>query len=151
MAHGDLWRFSLDFYARSGVAAALLQLQDRDGCDVNLILYALWLGRQGRRLDAAGLDAAAAATAPLRHGVVEPLRDLRRRLKDNPDPEVQRLRDRVKALELEGEEAIQQRLFALPLPPEAGAAAVEANLALCLGAAAGSSEAAVLRAALADG
>jgi uncharacterized protein (TIGR02444 family) len=147
----DLWQFSLGFYARPGVAPALIALQDRDGCDVNLILYALWLGLDGRPIDPAGLEAAAAAIAPLRHGVVEPLRALRRRLKDDPDPEVQRLRDRVKALELEGEEAIQRRLAALSRPPPTtDAAAVEANLALCLGPrAAGSDEAATLLGALA--
>ena len=146
MADADLWQFSLEFYARPGVADALLRLQDRDGCDVNLVLYALWLGCRGRRLDAAGLAAATAAATPLRQALVEPLRALRRRLKDDPDPEVQRLRERVKALELEGEEAIQRRLAALP-PASTGADAVAANLALCLGPAAASSEAAALGAA----
>jgi len=46
-AGGAFWRFSLDAYGRPGVAAACLDLQDRHGCDVNLILYALWLGRAG--------------------------------------------------------------------------------------------------------
>jgi uncharacterized protein (TIGR02444 family) len=151
LAMSDLWQFSLGFYARPGVAPALIALQDRDGCDVNLVLYALWLGLDGCRLDPAGLEAAAAAIAPLQHGVVEPLRALRRRLKDDPDLEVQRLRERVKALELEGEEAIQHRLAALSRPPATtDAAAAEANLALCLEPrAAGSDEAATLLAALA--
>jgi uncharacterized protein (TIGR02444 family) len=35
------WRFSLALYARPGVAAALLGLQDRAGRDVNLVLYTL--------------------------------------------------------------------------------------------------------------
>jgi uncharacterized protein (TIGR02444 family) len=148
----DLWNFSLHFYALPGVAPALIALQDRDGRDVNLILYALWLGLSGRgRLDAAALQVAASAIEPLRHGVVEPLRELRRRLKEHPDPEVQRLRERVKALELEGEETIQRRLAGLAGRPSAAAdpAAAESNLALCLGPAAGSAEASVLRTALA--
>ena len=49
-AAAELWEFSLDFYARPGVSAALIELQDRAGLDVNLILFALWLGaRHGRR------------------------------------------------------------------------------------------------------
>ena len=44
------WRFSLAFYERPGVPDALIALQDRDGFDVNLILFALWLGISGRGL-----------------------------------------------------------------------------------------------------
>ena len=44
------WRFSLVFYERPGVADALIALQDRGGFDVNLILFALWLGISGRGL-----------------------------------------------------------------------------------------------------
>ena len=43
-----LWRFSLAFYASPGVAQALIALQDRDQLDVNLMLFALWLGVSGR-------------------------------------------------------------------------------------------------------
>src|SRR4029077_986465 len=43
----DLWRFSLAFYALPGVARALIALQDRDGLDVNLMLFAMWLGISG--------------------------------------------------------------------------------------------------------
>ena len=43
-----LWRFSLAFYARPGVSEALIGLQDRAGLDVNLVLFALWLGVSGR-------------------------------------------------------------------------------------------------------
>ena len=41
------WRFSLELYARDGVPAACLALQDREGADVNLVLLALWLGESG--------------------------------------------------------------------------------------------------------
>ena len=152
----DFWDFSLAFYARPGAAEALIGLQDRHRLDVNLILFGLWLGCSGRgRLDAAGLAAAERAVAPLRTAVTEPMRDLRRRLKDHPDRDVQGLRERVKALELEAERAAQRRLSAVAGEPigaaaaERGAAAA-ANLAVCLGPAAGSAEAAALRKALAE-
>ena len=95
------WRFSLALYARPGVAEALIALQDRAGNDVNLILFALWRGVvHGHRLDQGELTAAEAAIAPLRRDVIEPLRKLRRGLKDNSDPDLQALRRRIGGLEL---------------------------------------------------
>ena len=41
------WSFSTEFYGRTGVAPACLVLQDRFGCDVNLLLFALWAARRG--------------------------------------------------------------------------------------------------------
>ena len=94
-----LWRFSLAFYDRPGVPEALIALQDRAGLDVNLILFALWLGVSGRcRLSRAGLATAERAARPIRAEIVEPLRALRRRLKGDPDADIQRLREGVKAL-----------------------------------------------------
>jgi uncharacterized protein (TIGR02444 family) len=151
-----LWRFSLRFYALPGVAAALLGLQDRAGLDVNLILYALWLGVSGRgRLDCHRLAAAQRAVSVLQTEVTGPLRAMRRQLKPHPDTDVQVLRERVKALELASERAAQARLAALPAarPTRLAAApplaAADANLTLCLGPVeAGSAEAAVLREAV---
>ena len=148
------WRFSLVFYSRPGVAEALLRLQDRDGCDVNLILLALWSGAVlRRRLDAADLAAAEAAAAPLRNAVVGQVRELRRRLKPSPESGAQGLRRRIAALELSAERRVQERLAAAigaargDADPIAGAAA---NLALYLGPGRGASaEAAILRAAFA--
>jgi uncharacterized protein (TIGR02444 family) len=147
------WRFSLAFYAQHGAAPALIALQDRDGLDVNVILYALWLGLvRGQAMDAADLAAAEAAAAPLRDAVVKELRGLRRRLRAHSDPDAQALRRRVQALEIAAERAVQDRL-ARSVTPRAGAGdragTALANLALCLGAAAGSAEAAAIRAVLA--
>ena len=94
-----LWRFSLMVYSRPDVADALIRLQDRDGHNVNLILYGLWLGLcEGQGLDAAGLGRAKAAIAGIDREVVAPLRRLRRGLKADPDPDVQALRRRVLTL-----------------------------------------------------
>lgn len=157
-ASEELWRFSLAYYAQPGVAAALLALQDRERLDVSLALFALWHGASGRgRLDRRGLAAADRAVRAIRSEVVEPLRALRRRLKSNADPAVQRLREAVKAVEIEAERAALHRLAAnLPAPDAeadraavdraARVAAAEANLALCLGpGAALSAEAALIR------
>src|SRR5438552_10158709 len=76
-----LWSFSLKFYAHAGVAEALIALQDRDNVDVNLILFALWLGISGRAgLTGAGLAAADEAVRTIRAEIVAPLRALRRKL-----------------------------------------------------------------------
>jgi uncharacterized protein (TIGR02444 family) len=148
-----LWRFSLALYARPGVAEALIALQDRASCDVNLVLFALWLGAaRGHRLDRGELAAAETAFAPLSHDIVGPVRQLRRRLKTEPAADLQALRRRLITLELAAERRVQYRLAATAsaLPPGADrGTAAEANLALCLGGESGSAEAAVLRRALA--
>ena len=150
----SLWRFSLAFYARPGVAKALIALQDRAGCDVNVILFALWRGlAHGHRLEHAELMAAEAAVAPLRRAVIEPLRWLRRGLKADSDPDIQALRRRVTALELAAERRAQFRLAAtvgLPDADDDRGAAAEANLALSLGGEARSAEGEILRRALSE-
>jgi uncharacterized protein (TIGR02444 family) len=151
------WRFSLAFYALPGVAEAVLALQDQGGYDVNLILFAVWLGLAGYgRLDRDRLAAAERAIHSLRTEVVAPLRALRRRLKPSREGDIQRLREEIAGLELAAERAVQQRLEARAGPParpaDAGdrCADAQANLVLYLGAdAADRAEAAVIREALA--
>ena len=134
----SFWRFSLMVYTRSGVAEALLGLQDRGGHNVNLILFGLWLGLcEEMRLDAAGLARAKAAIARLDRAVVAPLRALRRALKDDRDPDLRDLRRRVLAVELAGERRVQARLAASVAGARGAgerAAMAEANLRLILGA-----------------
>jgi uncharacterized protein (TIGR02444 family) len=108
------WRFSLAFYEQPGVAGALIALQDRDGFDVNLVLFALWLGISGRApLSGDALGAAEQVAGKLRTEIVEPLRSLRRKLRHNSDADVQRLREGVKVLEIAGEKLVQERLARL--------------------------------------
>jgi uncharacterized protein (TIGR02444 family) len=134
------WRFSIAFYERPGVADALIALQDRDGFDVNLILFALWLGISVRgALDGDILATAQRAAGALRSELIEPLRSLRRKLRHHPDSDVQKLREGVKALELAGEKLVQDRLAQLAGSagakpcPGGGRTAAHANLALYLG------------------
>jgi len=149
------WRFSLMIYARPGVADALIGLQDRAGHTVNLILFGMWLGVcEGRRLDSAGLARAKTAIEGLDRDVVQPLRGLRRALKDDPDPDARDLRRRVLALEIAAERRVQARLAASldgPLKPRRDdrRALAEANLRLVLGRDFGSGEAKLLRRSIA--
>lgn len=140
-------------YSCPGVAAALVGLQDRAGHNVNLILFGLRLAMgQGRRLDAAGLARARAAVEKLDRDVVVPLRNLRRALKGDPDPDIQDLRKRVLTLELAAERRIQARLAAT-VAGRAGKGSrirlAEANLRLILGADFASREGDLLREMLA--
>lgn len=135
-----LWRFSLAFHALPEVGEAMIALQDRRGLDVNLMLFALWLGISGRgALGSDLLVAAEATTGTLRSEIIEPLRRLRRKLRHHPDGDVQQLREGVKALELAGEKAAQARLARLGVraPTDASIedrlAAAHDNLALYLG------------------
>jgi uncharacterized protein (TIGR02444 family) len=115
------WSFSIDLYARPGVAPACLALQDRFGCDVNILLFALWAARCGKALARADFDALDAAVAPWRGGVVEPIRALRRALKADAlgaaPASAERLRAKLLEAELQGEKAAQEILAkAVPLP-----------------------------------
>jgi uncharacterized protein (TIGR02444 family) len=151
-----LWRFSVAFYERLGVSEALIALQDHAGLDVNLMLFALWIGASGRgRLTSGELAIADLIVRPIRTDIVEPLRALRRKLKSDPDTDVQHLREGIKALEIAAEKAIQKRLGRAArsaggvADPAVRTAAAVANLALCLGSkAARSPEAATLAEAL---
>jgi uncharacterized protein (TIGR02444 family) len=134
-----LWRFSLVFYACPGVSEALIVLQDRAGCDVNLMLFALWVGvAGGTRLTKEQLARADQIARPIRTNIVEPLRALRRKLKAERDSDVQSLRMGIEAIELEAEKVIQVRLCrsarsaGSSADPAARAAAAHANLALYL-------------------
>jgi uncharacterized protein (TIGR02444 family) len=150
------WRFSLLIYGRPGVADALIRLQDRGGNNVNLVLFGLWLGLcHATRIDAAMLSRAKAAIDRLDRDVVAPLRQLRRALKGDPDPDIGDLRRRVLALEIAAERRVQTRLascVSLGSVPSAGdrRAIAAANLRLILGGAFAPEEAVLLRQAIAS-
>jgi uncharacterized protein (TIGR02444 family) len=123
-----LWQFSLAVYGAPGVSAACLELQERRGADVNLLLYAAFVGASGRgRLDAAELARCRAAVRPWSELVVTRLRQVRRALKQDlgavSAAAAAALRRRLAALELEAEQLEQIALAArLGAPPQAIAA-----------------------------
>jgi uncharacterized protein (TIGR02444 family) len=132
---GAFWRFSVDFYARPGVAEACLALQERSGADVNLVLLALWLGLQGHRLGAGPGRRLARLARDWQDPVIAPLRAVRRHLKrraDLPWPEpVAAWRAELAGIEL-GLEQVEQLLLEAAVgtvsPAPADAAAMRANL-----------------------
>ena len=140
-----LWRFSLRVYGAPGVEAACLRLQDERGADVNMVLFCCWLGAAGYgRIADPLLRSTLAAAAQWRTRVVEPLRTLRRALKDDPAPlaapAAAPVRRKVLDAELAAEHALQTVLFAAasdleraPLAtPRRAAADAAANIEACL-------------------
>ena len=131
-----LWSFSLAVYGRPDVPALCIDLQDRHGADVNVVLALLFAGTRGIRLDAAAVAALDAAVRDWRDEVVVPLRAVRRRLKEEAGEAPQALRTTVKGAELAAER-LEQRALAAALgavpgphaPHDAARAAAAANLA----------------------
>jgi uncharacterized protein (TIGR02444 family) len=132
------WTFSLGFYRMTGVPEACLQLQDRSGADVNIVLFLLWLASQKRRLRSDAVRTLADKVRAWQTGVIAPIRVLRRGLKSDPPlldkGTAEVFRTKVKALELEAERLQQEAMYALapdlPSDPESSVeAAATAHIA----------------------
>lgn len=129
----DFWDFSVAIYDRPAVAFCCLDLQDRFGADVNLLLLGLWRATLGLASWAPGEAARAeAAISPLR-AVLTPLRQARRALRPlaADDDEARLLYSDMKELELRLERLAQAYLVGFgtmsPAPShEGGSAAVHA-------------------------
>jgi uncharacterized protein (TIGR02444 family) len=130
------WTWALEAYARPGAAEACLDLQDRFGQNVPLLLWAAWAAAGGRDLSAEDLAAGADLARRWEAAAVAPLRTARRAMKAQvegvPDAERETLRAEVKALELRAEQLLMERLEAaapagrlpaLPMLPALAAAA----------------------------
>jgi uncharacterized protein (TIGR02444 family) len=135
-----LWKFSLAVYGAPGVSAACLELQERRGADVNLLLYAAFVGWSGRgRLDDAAIAACRTAVQPWTEATVLPLRRVRRALKSDlgavSAADAAHLRQRVAAVEIAAEQLEQQALAArLPAVTETAPDARSADAAANVGA-----------------
>ena len=105
----SLWAFARDVYARPGVEAALLELQDQHGQSIPLLLWSAW----ARTHDPEALAAAARLARQWNATAIEPLRLVRRGLVEadlGPSDARQDLRGSVKAVELESEHLLLQAL-----------------------------------------
>jgi uncharacterized protein (TIGR02444 family) len=117
------WDYALDLYQREGVEAACLELQQRHGLDVNVVLFCCWLASRGILADEAVLGRIAEMAEVWQEEFVRPLRAVRSRLKAaltkrKPGSIAARwpefaaaLRQRVVALEIDGER-LEQLLLA---------------------------------------
>lgn len=109
--NSSFWTFSLQIYAKPGLAETCLELQDHCGADVNLLLFMLWSAYEHRRLSVQDIEKVSDLVKPWQEGVVRPLRLARRTLKSAAEgwqfDETAALRQRIKAEELNAER-IQQ-------------------------------------------
>lgn len=122
MSPESLWNFSVRVYRLPQVSETCLRLQNEHGLDVNLLLFALWYGRQHGALPAQLLDALLAFTQPWAREVVRRLRHARSWMKqalaseqfnELPLQPCTQLRERIKAVELQSEQLQQQIMEAL--------------------------------------
>ena len=133
---GELWRTSLELYAREGMSRALIALQDRRGADVNLLLYCCWTAQSGRgRQSASDLRRAEEAIEGWRDEVTIPLRELRTRIKASPErwalEGASEVRRRVLETEIASERVTQgilERLATAPERSEGGREDAQASL-----------------------
>ncbi|MDG1579634.1 TIGR02444 family protein [Pseudomonas sp. GOM6] len=107
----DLWSFACTCYARSGVEATCLRLQQQ-GQDVCLLLCALWLERRRIAYSSARLQQLQGISQAWQGDVVQPLRELRQRWRDRAtvDPVLAQLREQLKTTELAAERELLERL-----------------------------------------
>lgn len=76
----SLWDWASGAWARPGVEQACLDLQDRAGQSIVLLLWGVWRATSGRPMESALADRAAALVRPIETDVLRPLRDVRRSL-----------------------------------------------------------------------
>jgi uncharacterized protein (TIGR02444 family) len=111
------WPWALEAYARAGVAAACLELQDGHGQSVPYLLWAAWAAQGGRALTPDILRRGAVLAARWEDIAASPLRLARRGLKtvieDIADPSREALRAEVKTLELKAEQTLMTALEGL--------------------------------------
>ncbi len=125
---GAFWAFSLRFYATPSVPALCLDLQDRCGADVNVLLYLLFRAAGGAALGADEIGDLDRKVRVWRTEVVQPLRQARRALKamETQSSAHAELRGAVKRVELESERLEQ---LALEAAAPAGRAAAPRDAA----------------------
>ncbi len=109
------WNYSLDLYARQGVAEACLELQDAYRLDVNLLLFCFWHSEAYGEIDQELMAAVVKLSQLWRAQVVEPLRNTRSwmKLHANPDERFNSLRERIKEDELLAEKYQQEQIETL--------------------------------------
>lgn len=117
----------MDFYARPGVEALLLALQDRHGLSVNMLLWCLWCGAHFEPPGDLVVRKANDLSRRWSDAVTSPLRAARRALKAPPiqSEAVPALKEQIKTCELGAERIEQAALERLALDNLARSGALE--------------------------
>ncbi|RZJ40126.1 MAG: TIGR02444 family protein [Brevundimonas sp.] len=113
----SLWDWSLRVWNAEGVPTAGLDLQDAQGQNLPLLLWAAWCAQTGRAPDADDIEAACDTARVWQETTVAPLRAIRRTLKaripDYDDHDREAIRAQVKAIELDAEKRLLAALQAV--------------------------------------
>ena len=132
----EFWNYSLRFYDNPETEKAFIDAQNRLGADVNLILYLLFRAQGGHYLDLDDIKNAEDSVSSWRSGVIEPLREIRRNLKNYPhslpEKDQAKIRREIKDLEIKTEQCQQQHMENLDLKGRSAAPndAAQHNLAV---------------------
>ncbi|MCM2131533.1 TIGR02444 family protein [Larsenimonas rhizosphaerae] len=110
----QLWHYALRLYAKDGVQALCLDLQENAGLDVCELLWLCWLDQQGLTLNN-DWEAALAGVRRWQHDMTLPLRRCRQALKGTAahSPLAHGIREQLKVDELDSEREALTRLDAL--------------------------------------
>ncbi len=115
-----LWTFAVELYDQEEVKATCLRIQARYGLAISLLLGTIWAGLQGKgRLGATELEEAIRRALEWHRDIIEPMRALRRQLRQPPsgvEDEGLAVRKQILEAELNAEQ-IEQQLFLQDLPP----------------------------------
>ncbi len=126
------WDWALERYARPGVQAACLNLQDKSGLNVPYLLWAAWLGQADPGLMTQG----ARLAHSFENDILSPLRSARRALRQPfaPLSETTRegLRAQAKSLELQAERGLMEGLESLGHRVEGAEASLRVLTSACL-------------------
>jgi uncharacterized protein (TIGR02444 family) len=111
----QFWTFSLTVYGQPEVERACLRLQFDHYLDVNVVLFCAWAGVLGISLDKATFAEHIAAAGKWQELAVQPIRGIRRRLKDLTVAGLStegrdELREAIKSAELQAEKLEQSVL-----------------------------------------
>ncbi len=121
----SLWEWSIRAWAAPGVEGACLDLQDAQGQNIPLLLWAAWTAATGRTLAGDDIEAACDTARVWQETAVAPLRGVRRALKtripDLEDDDREAIRAQVQAVEIDAERRLLGALEALTPPPSGSA------------------------------
>ncbi len=135
----SFWEYSLLLYAQPGVAEYCVDMQDRYGVLVNLMLFCCWVGSRQMELDKSVIKEAERSIVDFNAEVTSQIRRRRRELSRPVDGTAERYADAKRKLfeaELNAEWDEHQKLLdwlsdaVLPGPPDGGTTGkfIRANL-----------------------
>ena len=106
-----LWAYALSAWGKAGVENTCCALQDDYNLNVNFLLYCCWMATQSIKISEAELLQQIKELRYWDHEVVLPLRQARRALGKIRSAEVNDLKEKVKACELDAEKVFHDEIY----------------------------------------